>query len=58
MALNNSERIGRSLEALRVGLSPYFIREVRTKFKDEEWMAESWQALENKPQYKEDIVIR
>ena len=36
MALNNSERIGRSLESLRVGLSPFFIREVRTKFKDEE----------------------
>jgi uncharacterized protein len=57
MALNNSERIGRSLEALRVGLSPFFIREVRTKFKDEEWMAESWHALENKPQYKEALIL-
>jgi hypothetical protein len=57
MALNNSERIGRSLEALRVGLSPYFLREVRTKFKDEEWMAESWHALENKPQYKEAQIL-
>jgi len=57
MALNNSERIGRSLEALRIGLAPFFIREVRTKFTDEEWMAESWHALENKPQYKEAQIL-
>ena len=56
MALNNSERIGRSLEALRIGLAPFFIREVRTKFTDEEWMAESWHFMD-KPQYKETQIL-
>ena len=56
MALNNSERIGRCLEALRKGLSPYFIRELRTKFKDKDWMAEAWHAID-KPQYKEAQIL-
>ncbi len=53
MALNYSERIGRCLEALRDGLSPFFLREIRTKFKDEEWTSEAWHTLEGKPQYRE-----
>ena len=56
MALNNSERIGRCLEALRQGLSPYFVREVRAKFEDEDWTAEAWHAMD-KPQYKEAQIL-
>ena len=54
MALNNSERIGRSLEALRIGLSPFFRKCVQRT--DEEWMAESWHSMD-KPQYKETQIL-
>ena len=56
MALNNSERIGRSLEALRKGLAPFFVREVRSKFDDEDWMSEAWHSMD-KPQYQETRTL-
>ena len=56
MALNNSERIGRCLEALRDGLAPYFLREIRTKLNDKDWMSEGWHFMD-KPQYKESQIL-
>ena len=52
MALNNSERIGRCLDTLKKALGPYFLREVRSKFKDKHWKKMAQYDLD-KPQFRE-----
>lgn len=47
MAISNLERIGKGLEILRAGLSPYVLRELKSYYKEGWWLSGVETVLEN-----------